>query len=425
MRIICAPSSVLAAASGTWDARYSLYSKTPNANVGYAGNDLIDKIRLHKLKPDPLAWDFLSLALAIMCADNGAIRDNSPDGWTREIDLTISLSNSRLWKKHIPLLEEALRFLTTDIWRLNVIDGGLLPVPKKDHILRDEDSISLLSGGLDSLVGGIDLKASGINPIFVSQIAKGDATNQINFSTSIAGPNHHLQFNHNVRTRGKSDRSQRARSIIFIAYGILAATSLKSYSQGSVVDLFIPENGLISLNIPLTPLRLGSHSTRTTHPFYLSKLQNIFDNVGLRVKISNPYQFVTKGEMLANCKDQALLSKFAMDSTSCGRFLSNGYTQCGRCVPCLIRRASIHRWGKTDTSGYAYEDLSRNDPRFRHFDDVKSMSMALSKINQLGLTAWTNGSLNTAQIGKVSPYEKVIDRSMQEMQSFFKSSGLI
>ena len=30
----------------------------------------------------------------------------------------------------------------------------------------------------------------------------------------------------------------------------------------------VPENGLIALNVPLDPLRLGSNSIRTTHPYH-------------------------------------------------------------------------------------------------------------------------------------------------------------
>ena len=36
-------------------------------------------------------------------------------------------------------------------------------------------------------------------------------------------------------------------------------------------SLAVPENGLIALNVPLDPLRLGALSTRTTHPFYIAR----------------------------------------------------------------------------------------------------------------------------------------------------------
>lgn len=51
-------------------------------------------------------------------------------------------------------------------------------VPKKKFDLRKQDCICLLSGGMDSLVGAIDLHEEGRNPLFVSQIVRGDADHQ-------------------------------------------------------------------------------------------------------------------------------------------------------------------------------------------------------------------------------------------------------
>jgi hypothetical protein len=33
----------------------------------------------------------------------------------------------------------------------------------------------------------------------------------------------------------------------------------------------------VSLNVPLTPLRMASHSTRTTHPVFMRRLQDLID----------------------------------------------------------------------------------------------------------------------------------------------------
>ena len=73
------------------------------------------------------------------------------------------------------------------------------------------------------------------------------------------------------------------------------------------VRLIIPENGVISLNIPLTVHRSGSLSTRTTHPYYMGMFQCLLDNLSIDVTFYNPYQFMTKGEMLLNCQDQDFL----------------------------------------------------------------------------------------------------------------------
>ena len=54
--------------------------------------------------------------------------------------------------------------------------------------------------------------------------------------------------------------------------------------MGKEIELIIPENGLISLNIPLAYTRTGTSSTRTTHPHYMKMLQELIAELGLQVK---------------------------------------------------------------------------------------------------------------------------------------------
>jgi hypothetical protein len=44
-------------------------------------------------------------------------------------------------------------------------------------------------------------------------------------------------------------------------------------------------------------------------------LQQLLDGLGLTVRLELPYRFKTKGEMLQECADQALLRTMASDST--------------------------------------------------------------------------------------------------------------
>ena len=99
----------------------------------------------------------------------------------------------------------------------------------------------------------------------------GDAENQRTFAKVMGGGLRHLQMNHNAGVpKPETPSSQRARSLIFIAYGVLAATTLKQYHAGGSVTLYVCENGFISINPPLTEMRLGSLSTRTTHPVFFA-----------------------------------------------------------------------------------------------------------------------------------------------------------
>jgi hypothetical protein len=364
--------------------------------------------------------------LSVVAADEACLRGQSPDGWTRQIELTVSVVDSAFWTSQVAVIQEALRFVTGDIWRVEFVDGGFLPTPPKPAKLRPEDIVSLLSGGMDSLIGAIDLVAAGRRPLLVSQIAKGDKKDQLRFAKAIAPSSLHVQMNHNAKHVGWSERSQRGRSLVFFGFGVLVATCLARYNAGERVELIVPENGFISLNVPLTPLRLGSLSTRTTHPHYLAKIQALLDEAGLNVQLRNPYQLKTKGEMLEDCSDQALLKKLVGSSTSCGRYARTAFTQCGRCVPCLVRRASFHRWGVTDpTPTYKYAALSTPGPRYRDFDDVRAVAFAAETARKRGVDAWIGGALNSAQLGAVEDLRAVAQRGLSELEQFLIAQGVI
>lgn len=422
MKVVCAPKAV-AVPTGQ-DLRFQLFNAREVATDGEVAASMLKAIGKIGLSPDQLAWDFLSIALAIVAADESCPRASSADGWTRMIELTVAVSNPKAWKKHIPILEDALAFLSTDRWTLKLIDGGIYPKPKKTNE-RSEDCVCLLSGGLDSFIGALDLTAEGRTPLLVSQVAKGDKAKQKELAKLALAKHLHLQLNHNVQPpAGYSERSQRARSIIFIAYGVLAATCLDKYKKGEAVELFIPENGFISLNVPLTPMRIASHSTRTTHPYYLGALQKLFTAVGLRVNLINPYGSKTKGEMLAECKEQKLLKSHAGSTTSCGRFARNAFKHCGRCVPCMIRRAAFQSWGRDPTPQYKYDKLGTNDPKHSGFDDVRSMGMAVAVVRQHGLDEWIGSGLSLVPSKERQEYADVLDRGIKEIGNFLRKAGV-
>jgi 7-cyano-7-deazaguanine synthase in queuosine biosynthesis len=368
----------------------------------------------------------MSIALSVIAADIGVRRDRSPDGWTRQIDLQVAVSDPAFWTSQGPLLDRQLRFLTNDLWCCTFTDGGLLPTPPRSPTLPDEDSVALLSGGLDSLVGVLDLVTrDNRRPHVVSQVSQGDKRTQARFATEIGGGLRHLQLNHNANCPGGNERSQRARSLVFLAHGALAATTLRRYHDGQPVTLHVCENGFISINPPLTSGRIGSLSTRTTHPVFLREFQQLLGVAGLRVQIVNPYQFFTKGEMLAGCAEQSFLRHNASVATSCGRFARSGYKHCGRCVPCLVRRAAFRAWGETDRTAYAYRNLSEDDDDHARYDDVRSAAMAVAQVRTEGLDNWLGTSLNSALIGDVSLYRQTVERGLQELGSFLEGAGVI
>ena len=424
MRVICRQNPApLDQADGV---SFSLFAPPNRQGVGRVAVEMPKRLRGAGVYPSPRAWDFLALALGVCAADQGCLRKTSPDGWTREIELEVAVTDPEFWDTQATAVNDVLRFLTGDIWQVAFVQGGA-PPPRRLRYTRRRltgDCVCLLSGGVDSLVGAIDVVASGKRPVLVSQVARGDAEKQRYFAGRIGDDLSHLQLSHAISPPGQAELSQRARSLVFIAYGVLAASVLPKYRQGEEVELFIPENGFISLNAPLTPLRIGSLSTRTTHPFFIEQIQKVLDAVGFHVRLLNPYQFKTKGEMLVGCADQSLLRELVFESTSCARFARFKYGHCGRCVPCLVRRAAISRWGQEDETTYQYKDLSIPDAEHSGYDDVRSVAFTILVAERSGVEEWAGDALNQMHLGDTAPYTALADRSIAELRAYLEEAGV-
>jgi hypothetical protein len=415
MKILCAPKEFNFSAIAS-DLDVVLYDHTEILTRGSVGAAVKHDIAQRKFNPVPRAWDLLSLAMSAVTADLAGHRDKSPDGWTRVFDLTVAVIDPTFWNSQANLVASLLSYLTTDRWTIRFIGDGHMPRPPQQPVHPMEDCVALLSGGMDSLIGVIDLAASGKKVFAVSELVRGDAEKQRDFAAIIGNGRTHLQLHHNSTVPApETPPSQRARSIIFLAYGVLAATTLERYHAGHRASLNICENGFIAINPPLTGSRVGSLSTRTTHPIVLGLFQKLLTNAGLRVDVVNPYRFKTKGEMLTECTDQTLLQHNAHLSTSCGRFLRFGYIHCGRCVPCLVRRAAFRKWGQTDLTPYKFADLSKQDKDHAEFDDVRAVAMAALAREEIGINRWLGASLSSALVTDRDELIAVVGRGLDEL----------
>jgi hypothetical protein len=348
--------------------------------------------------PSEIGLDLLVLAAHVQAADTRISRSSeSQDDWTREIRLVVPVSDPARWNTTIELLQRLLNFLTGDRWTV-----GFRPRPAGfEKTVRNMppqlippqfDGLALFSGGLDSLIGAIDYLEQGKTPLLISHAGDGatsDAQNKLFDALKKNYPKRNfsrlriwMDFR-NWSVRGvESEKTTRGRSFLFFATGVFAGTGF----DGSFV-LRAPENGLIALNVPLDPLRLGAFSTRTTHPFYVARWNELLSVLGISGRVENPYWDKTKGEMATGCKNPALLAKLAPKSLSCasptkGRWLGLGRGHCGFCLPCLIRRAAL--LGTGDGTTYALADLAAHelDTREAQGQQIRSFQYAIEKIRQ-------------------------------------------
>ena len=423
MRVVCGPPGFDFPVNHE-DLAVDLYAQPREKNQASAGQEARLRILRAGLQCDPHAWDLLSIALSVIAADLALLRQSSPDGWTREIELHIGVGDADLWQQQSDELNRTLRFLTTDRWSLHFHSGEMAATKPKRPKTPNEDSVVLLSGGLDSLVGAIDLTSCGNRPLAVSQVVRGNAVNQARLASAIGNGMPHVALSHAARTPGIRELSQRSRSLGFIAFGALVATGLASYREGATVPLYICENGFISLNPPLVGNRIGSLTTRTTHPEFIARLQGILDATDLRVQLKNPYTTKTKGEMLQSCADQDLLRVEAPNTTSCGRFLRLGYKQCGRCIPCQVRRASFLAWGVNDSTEYLYTPIGNPGSDFSAFDDVRAVALALSTIDTHGIKSWLGNRLPSRYTADRAAIISMVKRSMNELRALHQEYGI-
>lgn len=421
-KVFCAPKDLIPALRRPGVTYVSMYAHDGFSDVSTVGTSLIDDIKRAGIAPSARSWDFLSLALAVNAADHAVERSFSADGWTRTIELEVVLYEPAPFQQLTEAIQQTLRFLTGDFWQLSFVDGGYPPPIPRQRVVHDADCVSLLSGGLDSLIGALDLTALGRSPIYVSHIAKGDSDTQVLYARTLGGGARHVQWNQNIwlKPQREGEGSTRGRSIVFFAFAALAADSHAAATDVASVEVFVPENGLISLNVPLNAGRVGSLSTKTTHPVFMKRLQFIWTQLGIPASLQLPYAAQTKGEMMETCLDKQRLADLAGQSTSCGRYAVFGLKHCGRCVPCMVRRSAFLRAGIADTTAtYVHSDLKAAQPD-RGPNDVAAVAAAALKVEQDGVRAFTAGQFAFAEPTRRAEFEGVVERGLEELGALLR-----
>jgi hypothetical protein len=396
---------------------FELFSNTVSEAIPI-GLPLPSKLRKYRIVPTVFAMDFAAFALSVVATDKAVSRADTADGWTRKVDLTVSLCDPASWTVQKGNLEKMLRYLTGDFWSLTFLPvDSPMKKQRRKPVQVENDCVCLLSGGVDSLVGAIDLVAEGSNPLFVSQIVRGDAEHQKQFAAALGTDNH---FQWSAGKLAREEGSTRARSIMFFAFAALSACALKA--SGERVRIVVPENGFISLNTPLDTNRIGSLSTKTTHPVYMAMLQEIWDAIGINAELVLPYKYKTKGEVLKECRNQALLKQLVFDSNSCGKYQRHNLQQCGVCVPCLVRRAAFLEAGLRDvtTKGYVNENLKRSDSH-----DLVAVALAVKQVELQGVERFIKSSLSFANGEERRELLSVVSRGIAELNNLLRSYEVI
>lgn len=308
--------------------------------------------------------DLFVIGISIFALDKRINRRKFMDCWTRDISVNIPVLEIDKWNKTKEQWNKILSFLTGDIWDINFRQCSKQyskrDNPNRVHLHVEKcDCVSLFSGGLDSYCGAIKLLEEGKSPCLIGHneypklrkkqqgfvdtfqsIYNEQVVKFISFSANSRAPK-----NIQGEVLSGAENTSRGRSLLFLCAALSIAGIL-----GETVPVYIPENGFIGLNIPLTNSRKGTCSTRTTHPYFINGFQEILKNVGINNQIINFFAYSSKREIVDSVKHTEAFNAHYMDTISCShpclaRYNRKGHNEypinCGYCYPCLIRKSSL------------------------------------------------------------------------------------
>jgi hypothetical protein len=333
---------------------------------------------------DGVVIDLVRLATAAFLAD---LRTRRPVTFSRSIDIAVQLTDPTPWTEDVlGEVADLLELVSGDSWTVTALkeDGARL-VPPDDFEVRGVSRVALLSGGLDSFAGAAISSEVGE----VAYLGHADnsmvrgAQNRVAEGFEADGrPLDYTQVYHRLGS-GKREKSTRTRALLFMAL----AVGLASARHAEIVE--IPENGFVSLNPPLGPERGGALSTRSTHPMTLARLNSVLTQVGIRVRVENPYLWLTKGELVNRAAPHlpSFVGLTAM-TLSCAKLDGarirggNANRNCGLCYACIVRRGAMIAAGIDDRTPYLTDTLPRASiPQLlqRRGPDIDAVKMLLRR----------------------------------------------
>ena len=147
-------------------------------SLGYGIGGALTSLKALGVRPTEIGLDLLVLAAHVHAADTRISRaEQSQDSWTREIRLVVPVSDPTRWNAAAPTVKRTLDFLTGDHWTIGFRQRPErfteIITPPGTLFPPNFDTVSLFSGGLDSLIGAIDLLEAGRVPLLISHAGEG------------------------------------------------------------------------------------------------------------------------------------------------------------------------------------------------------------------------------------------------------------
>jgi Queuosine biosynthesis protein QueC len=306
-----------------------------------------------------LLIDLIEIAAYVYCADQAISRGGEAQramgaDWRRAFRFVIPVRNPNHWNN--PKVSEPLRatlsFLSEDEYVFE-FEKAQDPIPFQDYLEFGEDSstafkadeVILFSGGLDSLGGAIEeLSTTEKRIALVSHHSSSkifDYQKRLISDLNKRFPKR-LVYLPVLMTRQQDmlpapEYTHRSRSFLYAA---LACAVARLFGKGQIRFF---ENGVLSVNLPISKQVVGSRATRTTHPLALEHFREFFSAaIGKPIDLENPFIWKTKAEVIRSIVDYGC-EGLIKHTVSCTRTydITKLHTHCGCCSQCLDRRFAV------------------------------------------------------------------------------------
>jgi hypothetical protein len=308
--------------------------------------------------------DLLEIASYVYCADQFTSRGSTLMAhmgaeWRRNFRFKIPVRQLSVWQNPEirDALQQTLGFLSEDEFVFEFVEAAkpaslqaYLGFADSEAQVIHPDEIILFSGGLDSLAGAVEAIAAHKRVVLVSHKASNMIASKQQALVaelrkgSRAGDLFHVPVTVNSGKREAVEFTQRTRSFLFAALGLIVA---RLFDRNG---LTFYENGVVSINLPIAEHVLGTRASRTTHPRVFADCSRLFSLLLNRpFALENPYLWKTKTEIVETLADHNA-SSLIQGTLSCAniRDYTKNNKHCGVCSQCVDRRFGILAAGLGD-----------------------------------------------------------------------------
>jgi hypothetical protein len=357
--------------------RLSLDGDKPSQNIKVGLPYFVQKLNCHF--PDRVK-DLLEIAGYIYAADRLVKRGNPGQleyhNWSRHFLFHFHVRDQAFWKKPEiqRRLNELLCFVSgdrkyefkfyagaKDVGQTSMFDDEEIEFEEKNN-----SSVALFSGGLDSLAGALSILENTTKKLLVvSHLSNNFGVKAMQkdvfalLKKDYGDRVQRFPFECNLTGDRAAEETQRTRVFLYacIAY------SLAIHTVDGEINIF--ENGVTSANFSKRQDLINARASRTTHPKTLHLLQEFFGVLSSKnVVIHHPFIYKTKADIF-NIIKQYGKEGYINSTLSCTKtflkFKNNSQaTHCGICSQCIDRRFSAFASGLQDYDATYDCDVSKD-----------------------------------------------------------------